>query len=124
MVKLRNIILKVLPMLKQLEETPTATVIRVSSYKSYTPFDSNNTTENYDEKYDVPVIYAEQPEIVTSGNNITTQKVMYIYIHQKDLPQNFGDFRMDDRIIFRKIRYKPIGIRNLFGLWEVRVQKE
>jgi len=122
-IKIHDVILKILPTLQSLEENPTAILKRIAHKKAYTPFDSSNTTENYDKSYTIPIIYSEQPEIVTSGNNITTQKKMYIYIHEKDLPEDFGEIRLDDRIIFRGVRYKPVSIRNMFGLWEVKVEK-
>jgi hypothetical protein len=122
-IKIRNIIKKILPTLKNLEEQPTAILKRISKRKSYTPFDNPNPTEDYDVSIEVPIIYSEQPEIVTSGNNITTQKKMYVYIHEDDLPEDFGEIRLDDRIYFRGVRYKPTAIRYLFGLWEIKVEK-
>jgi hypothetical protein len=122
-IRIRDVILKILPTLQNLEEQPKAVLKRISHRKSHTPFDNPDPTEEYDIVIEVPIIYSEQPEIVTSGNNITTQKKMYVYIHEKDLPEDFGDIRLDDRIIFRGVRYKPVSIRYLFGLWEIKVEK-
>jgi hypothetical protein len=123
-VKIRNIIKKILPTLKNLEENPKAKIIRISKAKSNIPsFGSLPVSEEYDIEIEVPVIYNEQPEIVTSGNNITTQKRMYVYIHEDDLPEDFGKIRMEDRIILDGVRYKPVGIRYMFGLLEIRAEK-
>jgi hypothetical protein len=124
-VKLRNIIKKILPVFKELEEQPTATIMRMSKASNVIPTFGEKPLEDdeYDKRITVPIIYSEQPEIATSGNNITTQKRLYVYIHEDDLPEDFKEIRMEDRIIFRGVRYKPVGIRYLFGLWEIRCEK-
>lgn len=120
MSKIRKVIDKVFPKLAALEENPTITILRSSTAsKSSNPFDSPKN-ESYDKKIDISCIYSEQPEIVTSAANITTQQQVYFYLKRKDIDILY----LHDRIIFRNNRYRPVEIQDLFGLWKIKVVKE
>jgi len=120
MINLRNIIEKVIfPKLHGIEESPTVMITSMSTQNTSNPFTNPQQNEDYDESYDVPCIFSEEPEIISSGNNITTQKVIYFYIQSKDAPE----LTLRDRFIFKEVRYKPIDLQDLFGLWKVKVLK-
>jgi len=120
MINLRNIIEKtIFPKLHAIEESPTVTIISMSTQNTSNPFSSVEQNENYDTDLTVPCIFSEEPEVISAGNNITTQKVIYFYIKVTDAP----DLNMRDRFVFKDVRYKPVDLQDLFGLWKVKVLK-
>lgn len=124
MANIRKILEKVYPKLRSLEENPTLVLIRISTDETSNPFDDAKN-ETYDAKYDLTCIYSEQPELVTSAANITTQQQMYFYLMAKELAvYNITSVSMKDRFIFRDRRYRPVEIQDLFGMWKIRVVKE
>ena len=125
MVSIRQILLKIFPKLRAIEENPDVQIIRISQGTTSNPF-STALNEKYDEVLDnVPCIYSEQPEIATSNNNITTQQTIYLYIKSADVGgMSPGYLSMKDRFVFKNKRYKPADVQDLFGLWKVRVVKE
>ncbi len=124
MVSIRQILLKIFPKLRAIEENPVVTIVRISQGTTSNPFDTT-LNETYDESLEVPCIYSEQPEIVTSNNNVTTQQIMFLYIKSGDIEGSEpGHVSLKDRFIFNHKRYKPADVQDLFGLWKVRVIKE
>jgi hypothetical protein len=120
MISIRQILNKVVPKLRALEENPEVTIIRPSTPASTNPF-ATQTTGVYDTRFVVPVVYSEQPEISTSANNISTQQVLYLYIQTSVIS---FEITYLERFIFKNKRYKPTEIQELFGLWKVKVTKE
>lgn len=124
MVSIRQILLKIFPKLRAIEENPEVKIIRMAQSSASGPFD-NKLNEKYDEELTVACIYSEQPEISSSNNNITTQQIMYLYIKANDIGGTTpGYVSLKDRFIFKNKRYKPADVQDLFGLWKVRVIKE
>lgn len=119
MANIRKILEKVYPKLRALEENPTLTLIRMSEQQVSSPF-SGPSNETYDKEIELTCIYSEQPELVTSAANITTQQQMYFYLMSKEIEI----VSMKDRFVFRDRRYRPVEIQDLFGMWKVRVVKE
>lgn len=121
MISIRQILDKIFPKLNAIEEAPTVIVVKstTSGSEPTNPFDPNDV-EQYNNQVTVPCIYSEQPEMVTSNNNLVIQQTMYLYIQQKDMPE----LTLHDRFIFNNKRYRPLDIQNLFGLWRVKVLKE
>ena len=120
MVKIRDVLLKkVFPKLNQIEENATVKILRSSQPEPSNPFDSTSTTQ-YDEELEVPCLFSQQPEMVTSANNIVVSQAMYFYLKEPDV----GTITMKDRFIFNDKRYRPVEIQNLFGLWKVKVVKD
>jgi len=128
MVSISQILAKVFPKLRAIEENPDLTIIRMSQQTTSNPFDDVSGNEVYDDKQIVPCIYSEQPEIVTSISNVVTQQQIYFYIQAEDIvavfPGTDGDLSLRDRFIFKNKRYRPVDIQELFGLWKIRVNKE
>ena len=120
MVKIRDVLLnKVFPKLHAIEEDATVIILRSSSSGSTNPFDSSSVTQ-YDEQFEVACLFSEQPEMVTSQNNIVVSQAMYFYIKDTDIQ----DISMHDRFIFQNKRYRPTEIQNLFGLWKIKVVRD
>ena len=116
MVKIRNVLMnKVFPKLFDLEEQPKVKILRAQR-RSTNPFDSEDIGE-YGQEIEVPCLFSEQPEMVTSGNNIVVQHSLYLYIRESDA----GQIDLTDRFIFRDRRYRPVEVQYLFGLWRVKV---
>ena len=129
MVSISQILAKVFPKLRAIEENPSLSIIRISEQTTSNPFDDNATNEVYDQLEEVACIYSEQPEIVTSASNIVTQQQMYFYIQTAAIVAVFpkdpeGNISLRDRFIFKSKRYRPVDIQELFGLWKIRVNKE
>lgn len=124
MVSIRQILLKIFPKLRAIEENPEVKIIRMSKQSTTNPFDTT-LNETFDEELVVPCIYSEQPEITSSNNNITTQQIMFLYIKADDVGGlQPGYLSLKDRFVFKNKRYKPADVQDLFGLWKVRVIKE
>lgn len=124
MANIRKILEKVYPKLRSLEEDPFLVLMRISEIEGSNPF-AKDQNETYDTKYTLTCIYSEQPELVTSAANITTQQQMYFYLMSKELQgQGLDEVSMKDRFIFRDRRYRPVEIQDLFGMWKIRVIKE
>jgi len=119
MISLRRVLAKIMPKLQAIEEFPTVTVLKMSERTRSNPFDPAPDNE-YDVQIEVPCVYSEQPEVVLNNNTITTVQAIYFYIQTKDLPS----FDLRDRLIFKQVRYKPIEVIELFGLWKIKAQKE
>ena len=83
MVSITQILNKVFPKLRAIEENPSLVVIRISTQTTSNPFSAGATNEVYDLQEEVDCIYSEQPEIVTSSSNIVTQQQMYFYLQSK-----------------------------------------
>ncbi len=128
MVSITQILAKVFPKLRAIEENPSLIVSRMSTQTSSNPFDTGVNNETYDLQEEVPCIYSEQPEMISGGSNIVTQQQMYFYIQATDLlgvfPTSDGGVLLKDRFIFKDKRYRPIDIQELFGLWKIKVTKE
>ena len=119
MVKIRDVLLqKVFPKLFTLEENPTVVVLRTQRTGS-NPFDADDIGE-YTERIEVPCLFSEQPEMVTSGTNVVVQHSLYLYIRETDV-QHIG---MTDRFEFKGRRYRPTEVQQLFGLWKIKVVRE
>jgi hypothetical protein len=131
MIKISQILDKVFPKLRGLEEDPMLTIIRSDSTISSNPF-SGKVNAEYSVTFEVPCLYSEQPEIVRAGSNITTEQQMYLYIKQKDLvacepvdtTREAGIISKKDRFVFKSRRFIPVEIQELFGLWKIKVAKE
>jgi len=119
MANIRKILEKVYPKLRSLEENPTLVLIRMSQTHASSPF-GPAANETYDEEIHLTCIYSEQPELITSAANITTQQQMYFYLMSKEIEL----VSMKDRFVFRDRRYRPVEIQDLFGMWKIRVVKE
>jgi len=120
MISIRQILNKVFPKLQALEENPELTIIRISTTATSNPFETESS-EVYDESVTVPVIYSEQPEIVTNANNISTQQSLYFYVQVESVP---FVLTVRERFIFKNKRYRPVEVQDLFGLWKIKVVKE
>ncbi len=124
MANIRKILEKVYPKLRSLEELPFLVLIRITETHASSPF-SPAQNETYDEEVQLTCIYSEQPELVNSAANITTQQQVYFYLMSKELlTHNIETVSMRDRFIFRDRRYRPVEIQDLFGMWKIRVVKE
>jgi len=120
MLQLRKVIEKVIfPKLHGIEESPTVTILGMSSENTSNPFSGTEHNESYDDSKTVDCIFSEEPEIISSGNNVTTQKVIYFYIKVPDFPE----LSLKNRFVFKGIRYKAMDVQDLFGLWKVKVVK-
>lgn len=120
MVSIRRVLLnKVFPKLHGIEENPTVVVLRSSGQANINPFNSEETN-TYDVEIEIPCLFSQQPEMVTSSNNIVVSQATYLYLKSTDIDSVI----MTDRFIFRNERYKPVEIQDLFGLWKVKVVKE
>lgn len=120
MINLRTILNTVIfPKLHAIEESPQVTVLSMSEQDTSNPFSGGGQNESYDVSTTVNCIYSEQPEVVSSGNNVITQKVIYFYIKSEDIE----NLSLRNRFVFRENRYKAVDIQNIFGLWKVKVLK-
>jgi len=120
MVKIRDVLLKkVFPKLHDIEEKATVTVLRTSAAAPSNPFENVDTSQ-YDEEYTVDCLFSQQPEMVTSQNNIVVSQAMYFYIKETDI----DNISMKDRFVFNNQRYRPVEIQNLFGLWKIKVVRD
>ena len=123
---------KVFPKLRAIEEQPDVEIIRISAPVTSNPFQATSH-EVYSVSFTIPCIYSENPEIVKSGANVTTEQQMYFYVKQKDLiaaelihqpDKANGEISLKDRFVFKKKRYIPVEVQELFGLWKIKVNKE
>lgn len=123
---------KVFPKLRAIEEQPDVAIIRISNPVTSNPFQATSN-ETYSIVFTIPCIYSENPEIVKSGSTVTTEQQMYFYVKQTDLlaaekiympDKVFGEINLKDRFVFKKKRYIPVEVQELFGLWKIKVNKE
>lgn len=123
---------KVFPKLRAIEEQPSVTILRIENEVTANPFQSQQN-ESYTVSFTIPCIFSEQPEIVKSSANITTLQQMYFYVKRTDLTaaeQQYtpskvtGKITLKDRFIFNGNRYIPVETQELFGLWKIKVNKE
>lgn len=123
---------KVFPKLRSIEEQPDVTIIRMTAEQTTNPFQGKKN-EVYDISFTIPCIFSEQPEIVKSAANITTLQQMYFYVKRSDLlaaeaihmpTKVTGEITLKDRFIFNNKRYIPVEVQELFGLWKIKVNKE
>ena len=120
MVSIRDVLInKVFPKLHAIEENATVKVLRSSTPAATNPFESSQIGE-YDQEFEVPCLFSEQPEMVTSQNNIVVSQALYFYLKETDIQ----DVSMHDRFVFKNTRYRPVQIQNLFGLWKIKVVKD
>lgn len=123
---------KVFPKLRAIEEQPEVTIIRIDGAISSNPFQGKKN-DVYSISFTVPCIFSEQPEIVKTSSNITTEQQMYFYIKMSDLkaaetqhtPMNVtGVISLKDKFVFKQRRYAPVEVQEVFGLWKIKVNKE
>lgn len=131
MATITQILDKVYPKLRKIEENPSVTVFRVNDTISSNPF-QGQANAVYSISFETPCLYSEQPEIIRSGSNISTEQQMYLYFKRNDLIANepinanrdVGIISKKDRFSFKGKRYIPVEIQELFGMWKVKVSKE
>lgn len=123
---------KVFPKLRAIEEQPEVTIIRIEGGLATNPF-ATKQNETYTINFSIPCIFSEQPELVKNSSNITTEQQMYFYVKKTDLilaektasPDNVkGEISLKDRFVFNGKRYIPVEVQFLFGLWKIKVNKE
>jgi len=123
---------KVFPKLRSIEEDPEVTIIRIGSNSTSNPFQATSN-EVFSITFNIPCIYSEQPEIVKTGSNVITDQQLYLYIKQTDLlaaeqihtpTKVCGEISLKDRFIFKKRRYIPVEVQEIFKLWKIKVSKE
>ena len=131
MVTITQILDKVFPKLRGIEENPVLTILRIEESISGNPF-SGKMNDSYSISFDIPCIFSEQPEMIKSGANITTEQQMYFYLKKNDLltyepadtTREPGIISKKDRFVFKNRRYIPVEVQELFGLWKIKVSKE
>jgi len=131
MATITQILEKVYPKLRKIEEDPILEILRTGSTSSSNPF-AGKANAVYSLSFKVPCLFSEQPEIVRAGANISTEQQMYLYLKKSDLIEcepvdanrEEGIISLKDRFVFKNRRYVPVEIQELFGLWKIKVVKE
>jgi len=120
MKSLRRVIKKIEPKLRELEEDPKIILkIDVSETEGY----GDMGEPTYQEYPDVDCIYSEQPETIVNSSSIITQKAIFFYIHEDNLPDGVDTITLIDRIVYNDDTYRPTDLQNLFGLIRTKVEK-
>jgi len=119
MQSIRQVIKKIEPKLRLLEEDPKITIlVDISEDSGY----GNLGSPQYTEYANIGCIYSEQPETIVSSSAIITQKAIFFYIHEDNLPNGLI-LSLTNRIIYNNDTYRPTDLQNLFGLWRTKVEK-
>lgn len=119
MQSIRQVIKKIEPKLRQLEENPTLTIlVDISEDAGY----GDLGTPQYEEHTGIACIYSEQPETIVSASSIITQKAIFFYIHEDNLP-NTVTLTLTNRIVYGSDTFRPTDLQYLFGLWRTKVEK-
>lgn len=119
MQSLRSVIKKIEPKLRSLEENPTITLmVDVSEENGY----GDLGEPTYEEYTGIGCIFSEQPETIISSSAIITQKAVFFYIHEDNLPDDIV-LSLTNRIVYNNDTYRPTDLQNIFGLWRTRVEK-
>ena len=118
---IRSTLLRVFPILHQIEENPKVIVKReVQSAQDFTTMSETPYAGKTYEEHEVNCIFVEEPQMITTGNQTIIKKQQIFYIKRDDLPF-IPD--LNDRFVFNGKEYKPTRIQEIFPLLKIEVEK-